>query len=253
MRLIHHGVWPDEQSSCRLWTFLHAVTQGRVGEPLVRQLLRVRRAMRLRRSLRQLKPLLEFGIVNLPAISRVRNTWGNVEWSANIDFLVAVIQACQETRHGIVECGSGLTTAIISLANQKSQRSLVAFEHDASWAHRTKRRLRFAGIGSAQVLHRPLLSKNGWSWYGVFPEDLPMPIDLVICDGPPGDTPGGRWGMLPALRANLADSPVILLDDVDRQSELSVAEAWAAELNLVVTVSDPDDVGRRYALIRAQT
>ena len=56
--------------------------------------------------------------------------------------------------------------------------------------------------------------------------------------------------MLPALRGHLTQDPIIILDDVDRAPELNVAEAWADELGLVLEISNPDAIGRRYALIR---
>ena len=55
--------------------------------------------------------------------------------------------------------------------------------------------------------------------------------------------------MLPALRGHLTKDPIIVFDDVDRTPELNAAEAWADELGLVLEISNPDAIGRRYALI----
>ena len=209
-----------------------------------------RRAVLLRQALRQVRGQLRNGTAEPSAVARVREVWGNSNWTASVDFLLASIQACQQTQAAVVECGSGLSTAVIGLALEKSKRHLITLEHDNEWARRTRRRVRFAGITNVRVLDCPLESKGDWSWYAVSSRDLPRSIGVVICDGPPADTPGGRRGMLPALRGHLTHDPIIVLDDVDRTPELNVAEAWADELGLVLEISNPDVNGGQHALIR---
>lgn len=214
-----------------------------------KQWSKAHRAALIWRSLHELKPLLAQRVIDRSAISRARFAWGNPHWSSSVEFIIDTVRACDETRVGIVECGSGLTTAVIALTVQQSQRPFVTLEHDAEWTARTLRRLRFSGIRNVQVLHRGLERKNGWLWYGVTNEDLPGSIDLVVCDGPPGHVEGGRSGMLAALRPNLVESPTILLDDVDRASEQRLAQRWADELGLAVSIAGPDEFGRTHALI----
>jgi hypothetical protein len=82
------------------------------------------------------------------------------------------------------------------------------------------------------VCAAPLREFNGYSWYDAPREDLPHRIGLVICDGPPGQTPGGRFGLLPQMRERLAPGATILLDDVDREGERAVLARWEAEEGL---------------------
>ena len=57
-------------------------------------------------------------------------------------------------------------------------------------------------------------------------------ISLVICDGPPSSTRGGRFGLVPVLRENLAPGFRILLDDARRPGEREVLRRWASEFDL---------------------
>ena len=50
-------------------------------------------------------------------------------------------------------------------------------------------------------------------------------------DGPPGVVgPDARYPAIPLLRAQLAASACIVLDDLQRPDERHAAEAWAEEL-----------------------
>ena len=51
----------------------------------------------------------------------------------------------------------------------------------------------------------------------------------TIADGPPGNTKGGRYGLLPIMRSRLAPDVVILLDDAERPGEQRVLQQWKAE------------------------
>jgi hypothetical protein len=59
-------------------------------------------------------------------------------------------------------------------------------------------------------------------------------IALMICDGPPDKTRGGRYGLVPALAQRLENECVILADDADRPSEQRVLAACAEEFGRLV-------------------
>ena len=62
-------------------------------------------------------------------------------------------------------------------------------------------------------------------------ESMSCDFGMVICDGPPGDTKGGRYGMLPIMSDRLRSGCVILLDDADRADEIAITKRWKKELN----------------------
>jgi hypothetical protein len=59
---------------------------------------------------------------------------------------------------------------------------------------------------------------------------MPGVFDLVICDGPPGTTKGGRYGLVPIMRERLKPGCAILLDDAGREQERAIADRWKTEL-----------------------
>ena len=74
-------------------------------------------------------------------------------------------------------------------------------------------------ISNVNVCLSPLRSYGEFSWYELPSGGLPEEFRLVICDGPPESTPGGRYELLPVLGPRLSKGTVILLDDANRASE----------------------------------
>jgi len=77
---------------------------------------------------------------------------------------------------------------------------------------------------------KPLKDYTGFSWYDPPLESMPVSFALVICDGPPADTVGGRYGLVPIMRQRLKPSCIILLDDAVRDQDQEIAKRWEAEL-----------------------
>src|SRR5262249_48331314 len=70
-----------------------------------------------------------------------------------------------------------------------------------------------------------------FSWYDPSFENMPDRFSLVICDGPPGTTKGGRYGLGAVMKHTFSPGCVILLDDTGRQQEFETARRWEVELN----------------------
>jgi hypothetical protein len=155
--------------------------------------------------------------------------WGNSEWSATVEFQHAALTAARATRGPILECGSGLSTVLLGIAAQKAGIRVWTLEHDAMWAARIESSLRRLGISSVQMCVAPLRSYGEFFWYALPPDGLPSDFSLVICDGPPGETIGGRYGLLPVLGDHLAPSCRILLDDAGRAGEQDILLKWRQE------------------------
>jgi hypothetical protein len=80
----------------------------------------------------------------------------------------------------------------------------------------------------------------GYAWYDPPLARMPSAFSMVVCDGPPADTVGGRYGLVPVMRRRLAPGCVILLDDAVREHERAIARRWEYELEASHDVIDGD-------------
>lgn len=165
------------------------------------------------------------------ALPLLRRLWGNLGYTADSQYLSAVLQYAQRETGPVLECGSGLTTLLLSLAGSRSVWSL---EHMAEWWDRVQTRLWLAGTDAHMVL-TTLKSYGSYDWYDV-PATLPREFRLVVCDGPPGNTPGARYGLLPLIGERLPKGTVILLDDAERLEEQLVLQRWEKEAGWEYTI-----------------
>jgi len=133
----------------------------------------------------------------------------------------------------VVECGSGTSTLFLARALElKGSGNLVALEHSNEYLERTQQGLQQHGLSKiAEVRLAPLekIDVDGvaYMWYAVSTiADLDN-IDVLIIDGPPGDT--GNWARYPAyplFRERLSPGSVIVFDDVQRGEEKEIVDAW---------------------------
>jgi len=156
--------------------------------------------------------------------------WGNESFSASAEFLSECVAAAAADGGPILECGSGLTTLLVGIVAMRAGREVWSLEHDPSWAERVRRELRRIGLFGSHVHCAELRDYGGFLWYAPPLDQMPAGFDLVVCDGPPGTTPGGRAGLLPVMKQKLAPGCRILLDDASREGEQAVASSWARQL-----------------------
>jgi hypothetical protein len=170
--------------------------------------------------------------------------WGN-PWSVEPDFLDAMAAAARREPGPILECGSGLTTLVLSALRHDRGASVWTLEHDPEWFQLVVQRLRRFGL-RANVRLAPLRDYGAYEWYDVSALDVPV-VSLAVCDGPPNSTRGGRFGLLPVLGSRLAPSCTILLDDAGRPGEQHVLHRWLREAPLVYEVRGER---RPFAVVR---
>jgi predicted O-methyltransferase YrrM len=157
---------------------------------------------------------------------RLARAWGNKEFAASPALLQVVWEQIHQTRGDILECGSGLTTIVLAVATQGTGRTVCTLEHEQAWAERVTRTLRHVRCVHARVHYTPLRSFGTYDWYSV-PDRLEAgPFGLVVVDGPPGTTRGGRIGLLPIMRSHLCPGAHLILDDADRPGETEVMADW---------------------------
>jgi predicted O-methyltransferase YrrM len=160
--------------------------------------------------------------------------WGNSGYAANVDYLHEVAKRAVVTEGPILECGSGLTTLLLGLLAGRRGVAIHSLEHSEKWQQRVSGVLAENQIMNVEVLSSPLRDYGDFSWYDPPLMNLPDSFRLVVCDGPPGMTKGGRYGLLPIFGERLKSGAVIVLDDANRPGELEMVHRWRTEVDLAV-------------------
>ena len=87
------------------------------------------------------------------------------------------------------------------------------------------------GVTAASLQFAPIINYGEFEWYQ-FPVSTRQPFSLIVCDGPPSDTRGGRYGLLPVVRSMLSPRCIILLDDGIRSEEQEIVRRWQSEASI---------------------
>jgi len=159
--------------------------------------------------------------------------WGNEGFTADIDFLEELVRRAQLTPGPVLECGSGLTTILLGLLVGRRGIEVWTLEHDREWHARVARVLKQRRIAGINLCIAPLRDYGGFSWYDPPLKRMPKQFCLVVCDGPPGATPGGRYGLLPIMGEYLGSGCVILLDDAGPWATETL-HRWTTEAPMIV-------------------
>lgn len=183
---------------------------------------------RLDRLLRNREPL------DAALIRQLWHGWGNGDWSASTPLLEASLYWFARSRGPALECGSGLTTLALAAAAAASGRTLLSLEHLGTWATRSRSLLPARVRPAATVVEAPIRRYDSFDWYALEGCPLPSEIGFVLCDGPPGSTRGGRYGLAPVLGPYLASGCILLLDDTQRAEERAIVQRWCIELGASV-------------------
>lgn len=207
--------------------FLKAVLPDRAGKALRRK----HRQIVFHRSMKLfLADPVGSWRLNPRLLSELIYGWGNETFSAREEYLFACLEHAIEHGGAILECGSGLTTVLVGAVLARAGGTLFALEHNAEWCTIIRACLNEYQIESAKVVFAPLTNYGNYSWYDVPPSVLPQTLSVIICDGPPAGTPGGRYGVMPLMRSRLEPGSVVLLDDAARAQEQAIANRWMGEL-----------------------
>jgi len=152
------------------------------------------------------------------------------------DFAGLLISMATERRPRlVVETGSGVSTLILAYCLRRLGRGRVlALEHDADYAARTADTIRKHNLSDvATVIHAPLTRTRvdgcDGRWYDLSALADHPAIDMLVIDGPPGETQKmARYAALPLLWKCLARDAIILIDDYRRQDERRMVDLWLA-------------------------
>lgn len=211
----------------------------------------IKDALLRRRLSLAIKKIASLNVGELPSRALLQSLiegWSNDGYAANIDYLEEVSRKTIETNGNILECGSGVTTILMGILCNKSKKEVWSLENSAEWRNRITSALKTNGISGAHVCYSPLVEYGEFSWYEPPLSQLPKEFSLVICDGPPGTTRGGRYGLLPVMSQRLKTGTTILLDDAGRPGEIELIRRWETEAKFESNVTDR--AGHVFAVMR---
>jgi hypothetical protein len=209
-----------------------------VPAPLKRRAKAALLSRTFRRAVAEIDSLTLGEVPPREVLERLQVGWGNEGFAAQIEYLEEVARRAATTAGPILECGSGLTTILMGLLAGGRGVETWSLEHVPDWRARVVQSLEQFEICHAHVCSVALRDYEGFSWYDAPLEELPKEFQLVICDGPPGATHGGRYGLLPVLGARLPAGSVILLDDATRLGEAEVLRRWVTEARMDVAMHE---------------
>lgn len=175
-----------------------------------------------------------------PVVADLIYGWGNEGWSALDEYLAGCMAHALKANGPILECGSGLSTILVGAIAKRRGLSHWALEHTPEWAARVRRYIKRYKIDSVALCLHFLKDYGAFCWYDVPLGSMPERFSFVICDGPPGSTKGGRYGLAPVMKERLEPGCVILLDDTSRQGEHAIAVRWGRELGARVDMLGTD-------------
>jgi hypothetical protein len=174
--------------------------------------------------------------------------WSNEGYAANLEYLEAVSKHSVSTQGPVLECGSGATTVLLGILCGKRNIDVWSLEHSTEWQERVTNVLTSNDISSVHLCASPLVEYGEFAWYDPPLAQMPKQFSLVICDGPPGDTMGGRYGLLPVMGAKIPPGSTILLDDAGRPGELELIRKWESEAAFETDMIQTQD--SQYAVMR---
>lgn len=158
--------------------------------------------------------------------------WGNAGWSADARYLRRLLQETMSTTNQtILELGSGLTTVLLGVVADRQSHRVLSLEHHAGWQQRVTSTLSRNRIQGARVFHSALRDYGRFDWYDISSCELPGDImfDMVICDGPPSQTRGGRFGLPYVMNSQFKPGCMIIADDAHRPGEQEIFARWAED------------------------
>ncbi len=171
-------------------------------------------------AMQQLLSLLKFSAPVPPTRS----------WAASPDLLLTLAQLVRTHNPKlVVELGSGVSTLVVAKAGAKK---VISIDNSAEFAGKTREVLKEHKVRGVDIRVAELKAHiSGVDWYDTnVIKDLKR-IDLLIVDGPPGSkNPQARMPARAEFIAKLSPKAIIVIDDVNRDGERKLAEAFAKAL-----------------------
>lgn len=162
--------------------------------------------------------------------------------------VATVVNSVVLNRHrAIVECGAGVSTAVLARVVRQEGGHIYAIEEEAEWATRVSAWLDRDGTADAvTIIHAPLEGTPETAWYRrAALVDIPAAIDLLVVDGPAACAPGralARYPALPFFNEKLAPGATVVLDDISRPGEQEILARWRSEFGREFEIRRHSDI-----------
>ena len=202
----------------------------------------------LHRTIRRIRLHDEYVPLSDRAVNGLLYGWGS-GWSLREELITELWHRAWHTRGPVLECGSGLSTLLLGIAAERQGYDVYSLEHDEGWHARVVAAVDRLHLQRVKVISAPLVMHSGYAWYDA-PGSFPPEFTLVLCDGPPGATMGGRYGLLPEMRPSMAADCVILLDDAAREGEQEMLKRWTTEHHVIHQMTGTE---RPFAVVEFPT
>ncbi|MBK9042485.1 MAG: hypothetical protein IPN97_04565 [Saprospiraceae bacterium] len=155
--------------------------------------------------------------------------WGNMGYSSDISLSRALINLSMINKESILECGSGISTLIVGVIARKNKIELHSLENNLEWYNKMSELCKKLNLITTHIHYVPLVKYEDFDWYDIEKINLPNNLSLVLCDGPPAQTRGGRIGLLPVCNKYFVRKCKIIMDDICRQDERLIIDSWKKE------------------------
>ena len=203
---------------------------------------------KLRRAIRQISKLPKGQVPTRRVLSDLLIGWSNEGYAANLEYFEEVAKTSASSEGPILECGSGATTILLGLLCGRRGVEVWSLEHSVEWQKRVTDALTRHHISGVRVCFSPLVEYGEFDWYYAPLAEMPDEFSFVVCDGPPGTTKGGRYGLLPLVGNRLPAGSIILLDDAGRPGEAELIKRWGSETAFEINLVEKQ--ARGFAIMR---
>jgi len=177
-------------------------------------------------------------------LERALRSYRFTPWSISTTCARALYEHCRRTRpRTIVDVGSGASTLALAAYASDSGARLVSFEHELPHLDVTAKALIDAHLmDHVELRCVPIgdVAAHGFRGNGYVFGELPLDIDFVFVDGPPGAI--GRRMVLPSLWNYLSDDWTAWLHDGVRPGERADAAAWCEAFGCTSRLSLTEDI-----------
>ncbi len=142
--------------------------------------------------------------------------------AANFSLMYILLRCITELPvQRVVELGCGQSTLLLDALQPLRPIDITTLEHDREWARRFQCHVNHEII-RADLVERVVQGRKTL----VYDNDtvLDTPLDLLLIDGPKGNSRHSRWAGLQWIENGLDDDFIVVFDDAERRGEIDTIE-----------------------------